>query len=63
MKRHVLNLSLPAPLLTEIALGRAEARMVIFTWLEGWQYPHRRHYALGYLSPINYERKMLPSAA
>ena len=29
----------------------AEARMEIFTWLEGWYNPHRRHSALGYLSP------------
>ena len=41
----------------------AEARMAIFTWLEGWYNPHRRHSALGYLSPINYERKMLSRAA
>ena len=43
--------------------SRAEARMAIFTWLEGWYNPHRRHSALGYLSPINYERKMLSRAA
>ena len=43
--------------------SRAEARMAIFTWLEGWYNPHRRHSALGYLSPMNYERKMLSRAA
>ena len=43
--------------------SRAEARMAIFTWLEGWYNPHRRHSALGYLSPINYERKMLSRTA
>jgi len=43
--------------------SQAEARMAIFTWLEGWYNPHRRHSSLAYLSPINYERKMLANAA
>ena len=34
----------------------AEARMAIFEFIEGWYNPHRRHSALDYLSPINYER-------
>ena len=35
---------------------QAEARMAVFDFIEGWYNPHRRHSALGYLSPINYER-------
>ena len=35
---------------------KAEARMAIFQFIEGWYNPGRRHSALGYLSPINYER-------
>lgn len=43
--------------------SRSEARMAIFVWLESWYNPKRRHSALGYLSPINYESKMLAEAA
>ena len=34
---------------------KAEARMAVFYFIEGWYNPHRRHSALGYLSPIAYE--------
>ena len=36
----------------------AEARAAIFDYIEGWYNPHRRHSALAYLSPNNYERRM-----
>jgi putative transposase len=35
---------------------QAEARMAVFHFIEGWYNPHRRHSALDYLSPIDYER-------
>jgi len=34
---------------------KAEARMAVFQFIEGWYNPGRRHSALGYKSPINYE--------
>ena len=35
---------------------QTEARLAVFEWLEGWYNPHRRHSALGYRSPVNFER-------
>ena len=35
----------------------AEARRSVFEYIEGWYNPHRRHSALGYLSPLEYERR------
>jgi putative transposase len=35
---------------------QAEARMAVFEFIEGWYNPHRRHSALDYRSPIDYER-------
>ena len=37
----------------------AEARMAVFEFIEGWYNPGRRHSALGYKSPINYEKETL----
>jgi putative transposase len=36
---------------------QVEARTAIFEFIEGWYNPHRRHSALHYLSPIDYERR------
>lgn len=35
----------------------AEARMQIFDFIEGWYNTRRRHSALDYLSPVEYERR------
>ena len=36
---------------------KTEARLALFTWIEAWYNPKRRHSALNYLSPVNYERR------
>jgi putative transposase len=36
----------------------AEAKLAIFEFIEGWYNPHRRHSALGYVSPAVYERRI-----
>ena len=36
--------------------SHAEARMAIFSFIEGWYNPQRRHSALGYQSPLSYEK-------
>ena len=38
-------------------VSQAEARMAVFNFIEGFYNPHRRHSALGQLSPINFERR------
>jgi putative transposase len=36
---------------------QAEARNAVFTFIEGFYNPRRRHSSIGYLSPIDYERR------
>lgn len=40
---------------------QAEAKTAVFEFIEGWYNPHRRHSALEYLSPIEYERRKTPA--
>ena len=42
--------------------NQAEAKMAVFDFIEAWYNPHRRHSALGQMSPLNYERTHAPAA-
>jgi len=42
--------------------SHTEARMALFQYIEGWYNPKRRHSALDYQSPINYEKLRLEAA-
>lgn len=37
--------------------NKRDATMAVFSWIEGWYNPKRRHSAINYLSPIEFERK------
>ena len=39
--------------------SQAEARMAVFSYIEGWYNPARRHSGIRYFSPIAYETQML----
>ena len=39
------------------------ARRGSYTWIDGWYNAHRRHSAIGYISPLEYERRQLALAA
>jgi putative transposase len=42
--------------------SHTEARMALFRFIEGWYNPHRRHSALGLVSPMTYEQVMSHAA-
>src|SRR5208282_1582018 len=42
---------------------QAEARMAVFEFIEGFYNPRRRHSSLGYMSPVEFERRHWESAA
>jgi putative transposase len=41
---------------------RSQLANAIFEWIEAWYNPRRRHSALGYCSPVDYEN-LQPAAA
>ena len=38
---------------------QVEVRMAVFEFIEGWYNPHRRHSAIGYLSPLTTRRPVV----
>lgn len=42
--------------------NRRATKMAVFDFIEGWYNPHRRHSAIGYLSPMQYETKYLSAS-
>lgn len=42
--------------------SKTEARLKVFTWIEAWYNPRRRHSELNYLSPIEFERSHPPQS-
>ncbi len=40
---------------------RRQAQHEVFTWIEGWYNPHRRHSSLGQISPAEHERRHQPT--
>ena len=39
------------------------ARRGAYTWIDGWYNARRRHSGIGYISPLEYERRQLALAA
>ena len=44
----------------EVPPTRAAARLLFFDYIETFYNPHRRHSALGYRSPLQFEKQMFP---
>jgi len=42
---------------------RRDARLAVFTWIEGWYNPRRRHSALGHQSPVRFEMQQAEYSA
>ena len=42
--------------------SRAEAKLAVFSFIEGWYNPHRRHSSIDYLSSVNYEQRLKSAA-
>jgi len=49
---------LSSPTENEGTPTKAEARLAIFTWIEAWYNPLRRHSGLGQRSPNKFERNL-----
>jgi putative transposase len=43
--------------------SKAEARTALFAYIEGWYNPRRRHGSIGYVAPVEFERRHAPIEA
>ena len=41
---------------------KTEARLALFSYIEGWYNPRRRHSALGQISPVDFEQRFSAQA-
>jgi len=63
---HAMAESLFATLACELIARHAwktktEARLAVFTWIESWYNPRRRHSGIGQMSPNNFEKNLQES--
>ncbi len=57
------NATLECELLVKHRLkNQREASLAVFDFIEGYYNPHRRHTAIGNISPAEYERRMSQAA-
>ena len=59
--RRVVGWAIATHLQSELINRRSfrthkEARLAIFSYIEGWYNPHRRHSSIAYYAPIAYEK-------
>ena len=60
VRRLIIGVDTHKHIHVAVAIDSQGAR--IFSYIEGWYNPHRRHQGLGYQSPIDFERSYRDAA-